>query len=64
MAIDVTKLHTKFHVDSVSLTMFFNLICKIESDIRTPLWQDYIVFYFVSHPFILRYPWLKVARMF
>ena len=31
MAIDVIKLQSKFHVDNVIITMFFNLICKIES---------------------------------
>ena len=31
VAIDVTRPETKSYVDSISITMFLNLICEIES---------------------------------
>ena len=39
VAIDVTRPDIKFHVDSISITMVLDVICKIESAFRPALWQ-------------------------
>ena len=39
VAIDVTRPEIKFHVDSISITMVSDVICKVESVFRPALWQ-------------------------
>ena len=39
VAIDVTRPEIKFHVDSISITMVLDVICKIERVFRPALWQ-------------------------
>ena len=52
VANDVTRPEIKFHVDSISITMVLDVICKIESVFRPALWQSSTVFHTVSHPSI------------